>query len=52
MKQIGFREDWFIFGRQENLPQTSIDRVKDTAINKAGVKRIRLHDFRHSHASN
>ena len=52
MKHIGFREDWFIFGRTQHLPQTSIDRVKDTAIKKAGVKRIRLHDFRHSHASN
>lgn len=52
MKVAGFNEDWYIFGRLEPLPQTSIDRIKDTAIKKAGVKRIRIHDFRHSHASN
>ncbi len=52
VKQYGFKEDWFIFGRTKPLPRTSIDRIKDTAITKANVKRIRIHDFRHSHASN
>lgn len=47
----GFSEDWFVFGRIDPLPQTSIDRIKDKAISKANVKRIRIHDFRHSHAS-
>ena len=47
--------DMFInltFGRLKPLPQTSIDRVKDNAIKEAKVPRIRIHDFRHSHASN
>lgn len=48
----GFNEDWFVFGRMKPLPQTTIDRVKNEAVKKAGVKNIRLHDFRHSHASN
>lgn len=48
----GFNEKWFIFGRLKPLPQTSIDRVKDNAIKEAKVPRIRIHDFRHSHASN
>lgn len=52
MEIAGFCDDWYIFGRTTPLPQTSIDRVKDTAIKKAKVKRIRIHDFRHSHASN
>lgn len=52
IKRKDFREDWFIFGRNKPLPQTSISRVKDTAIKKAKIKRIRIHDFRHSHASN
>ena len=51
-QQTGFCNDWFMFGRLEPLAQTSIDRVKDNAIKKANVKRIRIHDFRHSHASN
>ena len=52
MKRNDFSEEWFIFGRHKPLPQTSIQRIKDAAIEKAQVRRIRLHDFRHSHASN
>lgn len=52
MNIYGFTDDWFIFGRLSPLPQTSIDRVKDNAINKSNVRRIRVHDLRHSHASN
>lgn len=52
-KQLkGFSEDWFMFGRMKPLPQTTIDRVKNTAVKNADVKNIRIHDFRHSHASN
>ena len=51
-KLEGFKNEWFIFGRNSPLPQTSIQRIKDNAIKKSGVRRIRLHDFRHSHASN
>ena len=47
----GFDSNWFVMDRLEPLPQTSIDRVKDNAIKKANVKRIRIHDFRHSHAT-
>lgn len=47
----GFNDDWFILGRNKPLPQTSIDRIKNQAIKKSGVKKIKIHDFRHSHAS-
>lgn len=47
----GFKNDWFIFGGTKPLPCTSITRYKDRAVNESGVKRIRIHDFRHSHAS-
>ena len=50
-KIIGFKSSWFIFYRNKPLPQTSIDRVKARAITQSGVKYIRIHDFRHSHAS-
>lgn len=51
-KLPGFDSNWFIFGGLEPLPATSINRIKDKAIKKAGVQRISIHEFRHSHASN
>lgn len=51
-RKNGFKEEWFIFGGDHPLPQTTIDYKKDEACKKADVRRIRIHDFRHSHASN
>ena len=48
----GFNDSWFVFGNILPLAQVSIDREKDRAVRISGVKRIRIHDFRHSHASN
>ena len=47
----GFKESWYMFGRNRPLPTTSIDRYKNKACETAKVKRIRIHDLRHSHAS-
>lgn len=52
MKKQDFSSSWFIFGGKDPLSRTSIERVKNKAVKKAGVKKIRIHDFRHSHASN
>lgn len=52
MSIAGFSEDWFIFGRLKPISTTNLDRVKKIAIEKSGVKTIRIHDLRHSHASN
>lgn len=52
MQKPGFDTSWFIFGGLKPLAQTNIDRAKENAIEKSKVKRIRMHDFRHSHASN
>ena len=41
-------EKTYIFGGKDPLPPTSIERIMTTAANKAGVKRIRVHDLRHS----
>lgn len=41
----------FIFGAEDPLPPTSIERHLTNAAKKAGVKRIRIHDLRHSCAS-
>ena len=43
--------DTFVFGGTRPLPDRTVTRVLDRACEKAGVKRIRLHDFRHSCAS-
>ena len=41
----------FVFGYEDPLPSTSIERYMTQAANDAGVKRIRIHDLRHSCAS-
>ena len=41
----------FVFGGPDPLPPTSIERALTKGAEKAGVKRIRIHDLRHSCAS-
>ncbi|MBQ6592530.1 MAG: site-specific integrase [Solobacterium sp.] len=41
----------FLFGGDRSLPITNVQRNFNKAIKKAGVKKIRIHDLRHSHAS-
>jgi len=48
----GFSDNWFIFGNINPMAQASIDREKNRAVRLSGVPMIRIHDFRHSHASN
>ncbi len=48
---IGFTNDWFIFGGMYAMSQTTIGKKKDKYCLQAGVKRIKIHDFRHSHAT-
>ena len=48
----GFSSSWFIFWGEEPLSRTSIERIKNIAVAESGVRKIRIHDFRHSHASN
>ena len=52
MKSSDYKSDWFIFNREKPLYETHIDHIKDEAIEKAKIRRIRAHDLRHSHASN
>ena len=46
-----FDDDWFVFGGIRPLADTTITKKKDDTVLLAGVKRIRIHDFRHSCAS-
>ncbi len=48
---IGFNNDWFIFGGLYPLSTTTIERKKNHYCKIANVKQIRIHDFRHSHAT-
>jgi integrase len=47
----GFNDNCFVFGTTQFLSHSAITRQKDEYINKAKVKRIVTHDFRHSFAS-
>lgn len=48
----GYSDDWFCFGGIRPLSETTIDNKKNAACDAAGIERIRIHDFRHSYASN
>ena len=50
-KYEGFNDDWYIFGGIKPFAPTTIGRKKDKYCALAGVKKIRIHDLRHSHAS-
>lgn len=41
----------FIFGGDTTLPISNLQRRHDAAIKESGVRPIRIHDLRHSHAS-
>ncbi len=43
--------DYYIFGGMKPLAPTSINRYKLEACNKMNIRPIKLHEFRHSHAS-
>ena len=48
---VGFSENNYIFGNYTPLPHQSVKNHKDRACDVINIPRIRIHDFRHSHAS-
>lgn len=50
-KEKGFDVNNFVFGNNEPLKQHKIDINKDKYFKLSGIKRITLHEFRHSHVS-
>lgn len=48
---INFNNEWFIFGGIKPLSTTTIERNKNLYCKISKVKKIRIHDFRHSNAS-
>ena len=50
-KQYGFDQKWYVFGDKEPLSANILRHKKNDYTKLAGVKQIRIHDFRHSCAS-
>ncbi len=50
-KQLAFHDDLFIFGGIKPLSPSTINRRKLNACEKAHIRPITLHQFRHSHAT-
>lgn len=48
---VGYRPDAPLISFTKRLPAQTLDNHKDKYIKLARVKEIRIHDFRHSHAS-
>ncbi len=46
-----FNDEWYVFGDVDPMPETTLRDRKTKDAFKAGVKDIRVHDFRHSCAS-
>lgn len=49
--QVEFNRDYFIFGDVKPMGATTLLRIYNNYIAISSVKRIRIHDFRHSFAS-
>lgn len=50
-KKPNFNDNWFVVGNEKYLPITNLMTRKNNNCKLAGLKQIRLHDFRHSCAS-
>lgn len=47
-----YKPDYVVFGEfHDHMSTSTLDRYFEKYTNKAGIKKIRIHDFRHSHAS-
>ena len=50
-KTVPHEDENFVFGGERNLSYTTVAHAFEKYIRLSGVKRIRIHDLRHSHAS-
>lgn len=46
-----FNDNFYVFGGTKPLSVTSIERRKNKYVEQTGIKNIRIHDIRHSHAT-
>ncbi len=47
----GWSESLFICGGEVPIPDTTLEKINEACAKAAGVKKITIHEFRHSHAS-
>ena len=47
----GFKDSWFMFGGTRPIPKKTVENIKNRVIERNNLKYLRIHDFRHSHAS-
>lgn len=47
----GFSEEFYVFGREKNLPFQTLYNIHQRYTISSGSKKIRIHDFRHSSVS-
>ena len=47
----GYTDEWRVVGGEEILRDTSVEKANARYAERAGLPHIRIHDFRHSHAS-
>jgi integrase len=47
-KYKSYRDTWFVFGDKNPIGTHKMNNWKNSYCKKAGIKQIRLHDFRHS----
>lgn len=50
-KNYGFNNNWFVFGTDEALKNSRLRERKNKICDETELRRIRIHDFRHSCAS-
>ena len=50
-RRYGFKNTWFVFGTDVPLKNSRLRLRKNLIAEKAGLRQIRIHDFRHSCAS-
>ena len=51
MKAGGWNESLFICGGENPIPDTTLEKINADCAKAAGVKKLTIHEFRHSHAS-
>ena len=51
INKYNFENDFYIFGGIKPLSPTTINRYKKEVCKKVGIRSIKLHEFRHSHAT-
>lgn len=50
LNNLNYSDNYYVFGGTKSIPPTTLTRYKNKYCAIAGVKQIKIHEFRHSHA--